>query len=90
MRAAASRLGLQSLSGILVWAATPGLGGHAVLASIAFVPLLLSLQSVRGWAAFGWGLFGGLIYIIPGKWTTFVNAAATHSHGAIPDSMLVC
>lgn len=88
-REAAIRLSLQSLSGFLVWAATPGLGGHVALAGIAFVPLFLSLLPLRGWAALAWGLVGGLIYIIPGKWTTFANAAATHSHGAIPDSLLV-
>lgn len=80
---------MQAATGALVWAATPGLGGHAWVGCIALVPLLLSLHHLSGVAAFAWGLLGGLIYIIPGKWQTFANAAAANPSLPLPEFILV-
>lgn len=69
-----SRFLLQALSGALVWAASPGLGEQGWLAAVALVPFFLSLHGTRGWRAGAWGGIGGMLYIVPGKWSTFATA----------------
>lgn len=67
---------MQALSGALVWAASPGLGEQGWLAAVALVPFFLSLRGTHGWRAAVWGGVGGMLYIVPGKWSTFATAIA--------------
>ncbi len=67
---------LQALAGWLVWAATPGLGEQSYLAALALVPFFFSLSGLKPSAAMRYGVSGGLLYIIPGKWSTFATAIA--------------
>lgn len=88
-RDALRRLGLQALTGALVWAASPGLGELYWLAGIALTPFLLSVHGLRPRPAAAWGLLGGWWYIVPGKWTTFANAIGAMSHGVVLEAASV-
>ncbi|MEN8720632.1 MAG: nitrilase-related carbon-nitrogen hydrolase [Oceanococcaceae bacterium] len=83
LRRGCGRLLLQALSGALVWAASPGLGEQFWLAAVALAPLFLSLHGTRGWRAAAWGGLGGMLYIVPGKWSTFATAIATMGVSAL-------
>jgi apolipoprotein N-acyltransferase len=65
-----------ALSALLIGAAAPGIGGHAILAWVAFAPWLASLQRQRPAWAFLSGAAMGLAYTIPGRWDTFAAAVA--------------
>lgn len=63
-----------ALSGALVAASAPGVGGQSWLVWIAFLPWLASLSGLRPARAAFSGFAMGLAYIIPGRWETFAAA----------------
>lgn len=63
-----------ALSGALVAASAPGVGGVSWLAWIAFAPWLASLPGLTTARSAVSGFAMGLAYIIPGRWETFAAA----------------
>lgn len=88
-RDALRRVLFQSLCGLLVWAASPGLGEQYWLAGLALTPFLLSVQGLAARRAAAWGLLGGMLYIIPGKWGTFANAIGSMGQGQLLETASV-
>lgn len=61
------------LSGVLIALSAPGVGDWSWLAWVAFAPWLAS----RSRLPLLWGLLMGLVYIIPGHWSTFASAVGS-------------
>ncbi len=83
-----ARFALAALSGVLVFAAFPGVGAWP-LAFAAWVPLLLALegQTVRRAAALGF--VSGITATLPAFWFLFATLQEQSGLGAIPCALVV-